>query len=112
MPGYFDWSNFGTGAQQAFTSSPNWYGGESSNPLEQQLMQSTNLFKQQFQNLLGRAPTADELRQFQVNAVAPNMPSTYGDAAGLASSYIQNQFGPQAASYSQQQQTNQLNTDQ
>lgn len=110
---YFDWSNFGTGAQKRFTSqTPFWGSGEMSNPFEQEVMQGTDLFKQQFKNLLGRDPTPDELGQFQVNALAGALPNAqnpgYGALSGLASSYIQNQFGPQAADYQKKQQTQQL----
>lgn len=109
---YFDPSNFGTGASGQYTSNPGWGSGEESNQNVQQVQQATQLFQQQFQNLIGRPPTADELGGFQNQALysAWNAPGnmTYGDMSGLANSYIQSAFGPQAAQYQQQQQTNQL----
>src|SRR5690242_1054378 len=73
---------------------------------------ATQLFQQQFQNLVGRPPTPDELGSFQSQAMtsAINAPGdlSYGDASGIANSYIQNAFGPQAAAYQKQQQTEQL----
>lgn len=89
-----------------------WGSGEMQNSSVQQAQMATQLFQQQFQNLLGRAPTPQELGAFQSQVMtgAINQPGdlNYGDASGLANSYIQNAFGPQAAAYQQQQQMDQL----
>lgn len=80
------------------------------------VQQGIDVFKQQFQNLTGQAPTLDQINQYAQQGLHgawnTNGNMTYGDQSGLANSYIQNAFGPQAAAYSQQQQTNQLGTDQ
>lgn len=116
MADYFDWNNFGTGAQQRFTGQSPWGSGEMGNPLEQGVSQGTQLFKQQFKNLLGRDPTADELGAFQVNALAGALPNGtnpgYGDLNGISQGYIQNTFGPEAAKYQQGQQQSQLSQSQ
>lgn len=111
-------SDFGTGAASIYEAYPEWGGGAATNNAEVQgVQQGTQLFKQAFQNLLGRAPTADELGQYQSGALFNQFQTsgwnpTYGDQSGLANAYVQNQFGPQAAQYQQQQQTSQLGTDQ
>lgn len=115
MP-YFDYGNFGTGAADRFTGQPMWGSGETSNSLVQGVTQGTELFRQNFRNLLGRDPTPDELGSYQVNALASSLPNGqnpgYGDLSGTANSYIQNQFGPEAAKYQKQQQVSELGNSQ
>lgn len=110
---YFDWSNFGTGFNpQQQGNIVGWGGGEMQNGAEQQVLAATNLFKQSFQNLVGRAPTPQELGQFQNQALtsAVNAPGdlSYSDSASLSNNFINQAFGPQIAQYQQQQQQDQL----
>lgn len=106
---YFDANNFGTGAQQRFTSQPAWGSGEMTGAGEQGVMQGTDLFRQQFRNLMGRDPTADELGKYQVNALASALPNFqnpgYGTLSGVADAYINNTFGPEIANRQIQTQT-------
>src|SRR5690349_11942349 len=108
---YFSGANIGSGWNPK-QSVAGWGSGEMQNSSEQQALMATQLFQQQFQNLVGRPPTPDELGAFQSQAMtsAINAPGdlSYGDASGIANSYIQNAFGPQAAAYQKQQQTEQL----
>lgn len=117
MADYFDWNNFGTGASNRYVGQRTWGSGELSNPLEQSVMQGTEIFKQNFRNLLGRDPTPQELGDFQVNALPSAIQGSgqgagYGDMTGIANSYIQNQFGPEAVQHEQQTQTDQLGNSQ
>lgn len=108
---YFDWSNFGNDqARQFWTGQGDWHSGEMTNPDERNVQLGTDLFRQVFQNLVGRAPSAQELGDFQVNALpAPNFQNLgYGDISGLVNNYIQNSFAPQIASNQQTQQTSSL----
>lgn len=116
MGDYFDWNNFGTGAQQRYTTQTPWGSGEMGNSLEQGVMQGTQLFKQQFKNLVGRDPSADELGQFQVNALASALPNGqnpgYGDLSGISQNYIQNTFPGEVTKYQQKQQNDSLDSTQ
>lgn len=110
---YFDWSNFGTGFNpQQQGNITGWGGGEMQNGAEQQVLQGTQLFQQTFQNLVGRAPTPQELGQFQTQALtsAVNAPGdlSYTDSASLSNNFINQSFGPQIAQHQQDLQTQQL----
>lgn len=107
---YFSGADIGTGWDPHQIAG--WGSGEMQNSSVQQVQQATQLFRQQFQNLIGRPPTSDELGQFQSQALqsSVNAPGdlTYGDSSGISNAFIQQSFGPQAVEHQKQQQTDQL----
>src|SRR5216683_4436349 len=77
-----------------------------------QVQQGIDIFKQSFQNLIGRAPSFDEINNFAQQGLfsAWNAPGDlgYSDSSNLANNYIQNAFGPQVAQNQQNLQQSQL----
>ena len=102
--------------QDPYRAATDWYFMNDPNGKNMQALQfvsqGAQIFAQNFQNLTGRPPTDQELQAYTKNALANAVDtpggSSYQDLTGLAQGYVQNQFGPQAAQYQQQQQTSQL----
>lgn len=107
---YFSGNDLGSGFDPR--TIVGWGSGEMQNSSVQQALQATNIFRQQFQNLVGRPPTQQELGQFQSQAMggAINAPGDlgYSDASNLANAFIQQSYTPQMQQYAQQQQQDQL----
>src|SRR5712671_2864249 len=83
----------------------NFYNLEGSRSL---INRQQNAFTQTFQNLMGRAPTSDEINSyFQQQYVGQPHPDML-DPYQSAQSYTANAFGPQIAQFNQQQQQDQL----
>lgn len=108
---YFSGMDLGTGWDPK-SGVVGWGSGETQNTSVQQAKMATDLFRQQFRNLIGRDPSSDELGKFQSQALqgSINAPGdlTYGDASGLSDAFIQQSFGPQAADFQKQTQSNEL----
>ena len=95
--------------QQLINASGGW--GPEANQSDPEMVST---FQQQFQNLTGQAPTADQINQFlsqaAIGLAGQAGTPTYGDMSNLTQAYIQQNYPQQVQQTAQQNQMSSLNS--